>query len=492
MSRNSEASQSSAAPFSSASSSRPDLCAPQRRRLVLIAAILASALGFIDSTVVTIALPSMRDSLGATLAQAQWFHNAYMLFLAALILAGGALGDRFGLARVFAIGIGVFVAASMACAAATSAEIMIVARAVQGIGAALMVPGSLAIISRAYPKEDRGRAIGIWAGASALTTALGPIIGGLALTFGGDEAWRAIFAINLPMGALAVWLLWRAVEADPTEGQTRIDVPGILLATLSLGLLAYGLTLLQEGHDATLPLSVGSAAFLMFLWVEARSAHPMMPLGLFTIPAFSAANGATFLLYGALAILFFFLPMTLITAWDVTPIEASAAFAPLSVFMSLLSGRIGRLADRVGPGPLIAIGAAIVSASYAAVALVAPTENYWGGVFPAMCFAGLGMAFVVAPLSTAVMTSIDDAQSGVASGVNNAVSRMAGLVGVAAAGALITGFYFGAGGTLSFGADSPDPTHIAAMTRAFQQICFVAAAIAACAAGAALLIRRAN
>ncbi|WP_147125155.1 MFS transporter [Shimia ponticola] len=477
-----------AAPFSS----RPALCAPERRRLILIAAILASALGFIDSTVVTIALPSMRDSLSASLPQAQWFHNAYMLFLAALILAGGALGDRFGLARIFTLGISVFVLASIVCAASVTPPMMIVARALQGIGAALMVPGSLAIISRAYPKEDRGRAIGIWAGASALTTALGPIIGGLALTFGGEEAWRAIFAINLPLGAFAVWLLWRAVEADPTKAQTRVDLPGIVLATASLGLLAYGLTRLQEGHDGTLPLFTGAATFLAFLWVEARSNQPMMPLSLFAIPAFSAANAATFLLYAALSILFFFLPMTLITAWDVTPIEASAAFAPLSVFMSLLSGRVGRLADRIGPGPLIATGAAIVAGSYAAVAFVTPAQNYWGGVFPAMCFAGLGMAFVVAPLSTAVMTSIDDAQSGVASGVNNAVSRMAGLVGVAAAGAIITGFYLGAGGTLSFGADYADPLHISAMTRAFQQICYVAAGIAACASATGLLIKRAT
>lgn len=453
----------------------PEFCAPAARPYVLVAAILASALGFIDGTVVAIALPAMRLSLGADLVQAQWIHNAYMLTLSALILAGGALGDRLGLARVFGAGIALFVAASVVCALAPSAAVMIAARALQGIGAAIMVPGSLALIARAYPREDRGRAIGLWAAASALTTALGPILGGLALSLGGEEMWRAIFAINLPLGLLALWLLWAKVGADPARGTAAPDLLGASTATLGLLCLAWGLTQSGHGGGAVWGWLVAGGAFLaLFLWVETRVNAPMMPLSLFANRVFSAANLMAFTLYSALSVMFFFMPMTFIAGWGYSEIDAAATFAPMSVFISLLSARAGRLADRFGPAPLLIGGSLITGAGYAAMGVFAAEQDLWRRILPAMGLVGLGMALVVAPLSSAVMGAVEEHQSGVASGVNNAVTRMAGLISVAAVGGLVSALYVRAGGTESFGLPSETAGHAAAMTSAFAGLAYLA------------------
>ncbi|MEL6294421.1 MAG: MFS transporter [Pseudomonadota bacterium] len=470
---------------------REGFCAAASRPFILTSAILASALGFIDGTVVAIALPAMRESLSATLVQAQWIHNAYMLTLAALILAGGALGDRYGLARVFAVGIGVFVAASMLCAVAPTATLLIVARAVQGVGAAIMVPGSLAIISRAYPRAERGRAIGIWAAASALTTALGPIIGGLALTVGGPEVWRWIFAINLPLGGLAIWLLLSRVALDETEPDAALDLPGAAMATAALVALAWGLTSLDHGSGAGGWLIAGAVLLIGFIVFEARADNPMMPLSLFRSIPFSAANTLTFTLYAALSIMFFFMPMTFIAGWGVTEIAASAAFAPMSVFIALLSPRAGKLADRIGPAPLLIAGSLIVAAGYGAMGFLAPAQNFWGHVLPAMCLVGFGMSLVVAPLSTTVMGAVEDRQAGIASAINNAITRMAGLISVAAVGGIVAGSYAAAGGTDTFGVLSDTPGHGAAMTVAFQALAYLSAGLAAASAViTALALRR--
>ena len=467
----------------------PGFCDPAARKYILIAAILASALGFIDGTVVAIAMPAIRETLGATLAQAQWVHNAYMLTLSALILVGGAAGDRFGLARMFSLGIGAFVVASILCAVAPNATYLIVMRALQGIGAAIMVPGSMAIIARAYPKEDRGRAIGIWAAASALTTALGPIIGGLALSAGGPEMWRWIFAVNLPLGALALYLLLSRVQKDPAQPGTPIDYAGALLITLALMALARGLTSLQHGDTGQIALWIAGGAVLLltFLWQEARSPHPMMPLTLFSVRNFWVVNLLCFTLYGALNIILFFLPMTLISGWGVDEFETAAAFAPLSVFISLLSARMGRLADTLGPRPLLAGGSAIVAAGYGLMALIAPSQAFWTGILPAMCVVGFGMAMVVAPLSTAVMAAVQDHQAGTASGVNNAITRLAGLIWVAAVGGLAAGAYADAGGLASFGVSSDSAGHGTATTSAFIALAWVATALCAISAALALL-----
>lgn len=454
-------------------------CDPARRRLVLISAILASAMGFIDGSVVSIAIPAMRETLGASLSQAQWISNAYMLTLAALILVGGAMGDRFGLARIFSGGIALFVSASIACALAPSAEFLIWARAAQGLGAAFMVPGSLAIIARTYPREERGRAIGIWAGASALTTALGPIVGGLALTFGGPETWRLIYAVNLPFGLCAILLLRRAVVQDEGRPNHPVDLPGSVLAVLGLGLLAWGLTSLEHGPTPAVltTLVLASVTLAAFIWVEARSAHPMLPLNLFADPAFSAANALTFTLYFGLSAMLFFLPMTVITAWGVSEIEAAASFAPLSVFISLLSARVGKWSDTFGAGRMIALGSLIVAIGYVSLALTFPAQEFWGRVFPSMCVVGFGMAFVVGPLSTAIMANTPDEDSGTASGVNNAVSRVSGLVAVAIIGPVLAALYTKSGGTIGFGLPGEAPAHVLSSQVAFVAVVWVTAAL---------------
>ncbi|WP_299703044.1 MFS transporter [uncultured Tateyamaria sp.] len=470
----------------------PGFCAERSRPYILVAAVLASALGIIDGTVVAIALPAMRDSLGAGLVQAQWIHNAYMLTLAALILVGGAMGDRFGLGRVFGLGIALFVVASMFCALAPTPLFMIVARAVQGVGAAIMVPGSLALIARAYPRESRGRAIGIWASATAVTTAAGPIIGGLTLTIGGPEMWRWIFAINLPLGALALFLLYRHLGDDPAKENARVDIPGALTATAALLAIAWGLTSLDHGGNATMWLIVGAMMLVAFLWTQTRSDHPMMPLTLFASRPFSAANALTFTLYSALSMMFFFMPMTFIAGWGLSEIAASAAFAPMSVFISLLSARAGKLADRIGPAPLLIGGSLVVATGYAAMAILASYQNFWGHILPAMCLVGLGMAAVVAPLSTSIMAAVDETQSGTASGINNAVTRMAGLISVAAVGGFVAALYAGAGGTASFGIESDTAGHGAAMTTAFTGLAWIATTLAVISAGLGWLTRSVN
>ena len=462
-------------------------CDPSKRRRVLWAAILASSLGFIDGSVVAIALPAMRETLDASLAQAVWFTSAYLLTLTSLILTGGALGDRFGLGRVFGGGIALFVVASIGCAAAWDPTSLIVARAIQGMGAAFMVPGSLAVLNRAYPKEERGAAIGFWAGTSALTTALGPIIGGLVLTFGGPEMWRAVFAVNLPLGGLALWLLFSALVEDRTAETTPVDVLGALLATAALFSMAWALSGAEHGGGILVPWLLGGITLLaVFIWHEGRTAYPMMPLGLFRNPIFALTNLFSLVIYGALAAVFFFLPMVLIALWDVTDIIVAAMFAPLSVFIAALSGPAGRWAGRMGPTVFLASGSAMVAFGYGMLWWAAPGQMLWTGVFPAMCFIGCGMALLVAPLSTAVMGSVPETNGGAASGINNAISRMASMLGIASFGAIAALVYGQAGGSLSFAAEGGDAAHIAQSTEAFQVITWVAGAMASLAALLAL------
>jgi EmrB/QacA subfamily drug resistance transporter len=421
----------------------PTFCPQSRRIYVLVAAILASSMAFIDGSVLSIAIPSLRADLGATLADAQWVSNGYLLFLGSLLLLGGAAGDRFGLRLVFGLGIGVFVAASMVCALAPQVGVLIVARAVQGIGAALMIPGSLAIIAKAYPKAERGRAIGTWAAASSLTTIMGPVLGGFVLTALGDWSWRLVFAINLPLGGIALALLILRVPVDGARARRKLDIVGAVLASLGLMLLAFGLT--GSGSESVPPLShiviyccAGLLSLAWFVWWELWTEHPMLPLRLFTIRQFSGANALTFILYFALTGTTFYLPMTLIGGWGASPAEVSMVMLPFGVAIALLSGLSGRWADRFGAGPPITVGAVWVGLAFAGLAVTAPLQQIWQAVLPLMCMAGVGMALVVSPLSTAVMTAVDDDDTGIASGTNNAVSRVAGLVAVAAMGMLAT------------------------------------------------------
>ncbi|WP_244488912.1 MFS transporter [Devosia sp. Root635] len=423
-----------------------DIASPHSRRFVLVAAILASSMGFIDGSVISIAIPSIRADLGATLADAQWISNGYLLFLSSLILLGGAAGDRFGLRNMFGLGIAVFVAASMVCALAPSPLVLVIARAVQGTGAAFMVPGSLAIIAKAYPREERGRAIGAWAAASSLTTIAGPIIGGFVLTALGDWSWRLVFAINLPLGLVALALLWFRVAPDHPEAGRKLDVIGAALATLTLMLIAYGLT--GDGSESMPPLShtvlwcgAGLVLAVMFIIWERRSLHPMLPLRLFANLGFSGANALTFALYFALGGTMFYLPMTMIGGWGESPATVSLVLLPLGISLTLLSSLSGQWADRFGPAPLIAAGSLLVAAAFAALGVTAPLHAVWLAVLPSIVLLGLGMGLVVSPLSTAVMTSVGDGDTGVASGVNNAVARVAGLVAVALLGAVVASVF---------------------------------------------------
>lgn len=419
-----------------------DITDPQSRRFVLVAAIVASSMGFIDGSVISIAIPSIRADLGATLADAQWVSNAYLLFLSALTLLGGAAGDRFGLRRTFGLGIALFTLASIACAIAPAPGLLIVARAIQGIGAAFMVPGSLAIIAKAYPKESRGQAIGIWAAASSITSVAGPIVGGLMLTGLGDWSWRLVFAINLPLGLLALGLLWLKVAPDKVETDRRLDVFGAALATVALMFVSYGFT--GDGSESTPPLShtllwcgLGLVLAVGFIIWEAQAKSPMLPLRLFANLGFSGANGLTFALYFALGGTMFFLPMTMIGGWGESPATVSLTLLPLGIILTALSSFSGKWADRYGPGPLIALGSLIVAFAFIAMGLTAPMHSPWFAVLPSVALLGLGMGLVVSPLSTAVMTSVEDGDTGVASGVNNAVARVAGLVAVALLGAVV-------------------------------------------------------
>lgn len=479
---------------SAAAAPQATFCPQQKRIFVLVAAILASSMGFIDGSVLAIATPAIRADLGASLADAQWISNAYMLFLASLLLIGGAAGDRFGLRNVFATGIVLFVAASLVCAMAPNPGFLIYARAVQGIGAALMVPGSLAIIAKAYPREERGKAIGLWSAFSSLTTILGPVIGGFVLTVLGDWSWRLVFAINLPLGGIALALLLLRVPADEPEAGRRLDWIGGVLITAALLLIALGLT----GSEGNAPMpshilvycGIGLVALLAFLLWESRTAAPMLPLYHFRRPAFSGAQGLTFALYFALAAISFFLPMTMIGGWGVSAAETSIVFLPLGILLTLLSSYAGKLADRVGPGPMIAGGALVVAIAFALLGLLAPLQSVWFGVLPATILLGLGMSAVVSPLSTAVMTSVEDRDTGLASGVNNAVARVAGLLAVALMGG-VAAFVFerALGGfaelPLFFGmkpgqgiAPDAEAARLAANNAAFAAIAYANAALA--------------
>ena len=411
-------------------------CAQQARPFVLAATILASAMTFIDGSIVTIALPALQSDLGAAFASLQWIVNAYALFLGGLILVGGAAGDRLGRRRIFTIGLVVFAIASLACAISPGVAWLIVARSVQGIGAALLVPQSLAIIAAAFPRDVRGRAIGMWAGASAIATAFGPPLGGLLIDAIG---WRSVFWINLPLAAVALWLTVTHVpESRDQAANGAIDWVGGLLAIVSFGALTAGLTVLVEpGHTMLLPLALivlGSIGLLALVHTELSMSNPLVPVSLFASRDFTAANLMTFLLYGALSAVLFLLPFDLIERRGLSAIEVGLTLLPLGVTIGVASRFAGAWADRFGPRRPLALGSALVAA--AAAGFAAGNEGYETGVLVPVLVMSLGMAIVVTPLTTVVMNSAPDAQAGAASGVNNAASRLAGLFAVAIVGAV--------------------------------------------------------
>jgi EmrB/QacA subfamily drug resistance transporter len=401
-------------------------------RWLLTVAVLGSGIAFLDATVVNVALPAIGRDLHASTSTLQWILNGYSLTLASLILLGGSLGDRYGRRRVFVWGAGLFTVASLLCAVAPNAELLVAARLVQGVGGALLTPGSLAMVESGFRPADRARAIGAWSGLGGVAGALGPLVGGVLVS---AVSWRAVFLINVPLGIFIVAAAGRHVPEtrDPTA-TGRLDFRGAILAAVGLAGTTY--TLIEApARGAAIPVLaagiVGVAALIGFVVAEQSSANPMMPLSMFSSRQFSAANAVTFVVFGAFSGVFFLLVAFLQISLGYSPLAAGAASLPITTLMLVLSAPAGGLAQRIGARIPLTVGPLIAAVGLVLMSRISPGDSYLAAVFPAVTVFGLGLTLVVAPVTATVMAAADERHSGIASGINTALSRLAGLIIVA-------------------------------------------------------------